>query len=469
MNPAKATSWLLLGLLAVAGGAQAQERGPTSSGETAVASPPAASYKALLDKAAALLRNGKPGAAHTLLAPLEAEHAGEVRFDYLLGVAALDSGRPDTATFIFERVLTVKPDFTAARLDLARAYYQLGDYPRARTEFATVLQQNPPAAARRNIVKYLDAIDAQQKGRRTHLSGYLEGTIGHDNNINFSTSEHRVFVDLLGTSVLLDESNVQVADQYYAISAGGRVEHALSTRWGLYAGADVRQRDNTTHSRFDLLNLDAQAGIAYATRTDRMRLGIFGGRYAVGDAHHSDIAGIKGEWRHVSSPANQWHGFVQHLEYRFADIILQPNDFDQQAIGVGWQHVLPGGKSTLSASVHYGREKDVSPIITEASPDGGRNDGGKRFLGLRLAGQTAFGQTTVFASAGVQSGEYDKVNYYFQRTRSDQLYDVTLGAQWRHKRWILRPQLSYSGNDSNITIYDYDRKDVSVTLRREFR
>jgi hypothetical protein len=40
-------------------------------------------------------------------------------FDYLLGIAALDSGKPDRATIAFERVLAVNPNFAGARLDLA--------------------------------------------------------------------------------------------------------------------------------------------------------------------------------------------------------------------------------------------------------------------------------------------------------------------------------------------------------------
>ena len=87
--------------------------------------------KILLD-ADALIKSGKPDEAYSLLEPFEFERSGEVRFDYLLGVAALDSGKPDKATLAFERVLLVDPDFAGARMDMARAYYQLGDLQRAR-------------------------------------------------------------------------------------------------------------------------------------------------------------------------------------------------------------------------------------------------------------------------------------------------------------------------------------------------
>ncbi len=120
-----------------------------------------------LEKADALMKQGKPAEAYSLLEPFEFQLSGNVRFDYLLGIAALDSGRPDKATLAFERVLATDPNFTGARIDMGRAYFQLGDYTRAKAEFETVLTQNPPPAARATINNYLAAIEKQESDRKT--------------------------------------------------------------------------------------------------------------------------------------------------------------------------------------------------------------------------------------------------------------------------------------------------------------
>lgn len=130
-----------------------------------------------------LIKKGKPADAYALLKPLEFNRSGEARFDYLLGIAALDSGKPDKALLAFERVLAVDKDFTSARLDMARAYYQLGDLPRARIEFEEVIKQNPPEAARATIRKYLDKIVVQEQAKRPHIAGEIESTPGHDGKI----------------------------------------------------------------------------------------------------------------------------------------------------------------------------------------------------------------------------------------------------------------------------------------------
>src|SRR5687768_16113255 len=101
-----------------------------------------------LGEAEALVRAGKAEQAWALLAPLEREHAGRPDFDYLLGLAALESGRPNRATFVLERVITVNPGHLAARLEMARAYFALNDFERAEREFGFILQSAPPAEIR---------------------------------------------------------------------------------------------------------------------------------------------------------------------------------------------------------------------------------------------------------------------------------------------------------------------------------
>ena len=334
-NFAQSPAWVFFGMLMAVSFVYAAEPGQKSPqrSEPPVKNPAGtAGYEKLLRDADALVKSGKPGDAYKLLEPFEFEHSGETRFDYLFGIAALDSGRPDRATLAFERVLAVDPDFAAARLDMARAYFQLGDLPRARTEFTLTLNQNPSAAARLTIQRYLDEIAAQEKGKHTRITGYIEGTAGRDNNVNNSTSQAQIFVDFLGTNITLDPTNVKVSDNYYGVAAGGEVAHSLNAKWGLYAGGDIRQRGNQTQKQFDALSLDARTGVMFGAGGNSLRAGVIGGRYNLGDMHNRDISGFNAEWRHASSPGDQLNVFGQYAQYRFADAAMKVNDFNQQVL-----------------------------------------------------------------------------------------------------------------------------------------
>jgi len=469
----KQTLWIILGFLTTLSGSYAQE---IMRHQREVSTNKADSYSTLLSDAESMLKNGKPSDAYMLLEPFEFEHAGEIRFDYLIGIAALDSGRPDKATLAFERVLAISPGNAAARLDLARAYYQLGDFPRARTEFLAALKQNPSETARTNIQKYLDMITARGEEKRTRFSGYLEAGAGHDNNINNSTSQPQVFVDFFGTLATLDSTNVKTSDNYFAAVAGGQINHSLNPHWDLYIAPEIRKRSNRTHSQFDLDSKDFRMGISYEVRANRIRVNLINSQYSLGSSHNSDAKGYKSDFRHAFSPSNQLNVFAQSVQYRYADPLMKPNDIDQQAFGLGWSHVSSDGISTISGSAHFGTEKDVSPVITgpligTVNPSGGRNDGARSFNGLRIGGQTAFGENiALFAEIGAQAGNYNKENYLFLRKRKDRSYDLKLGLNWHwDKLWSLRPQLNYTKNFSNIAIYGYDRMDVSLNVRRDFR
>lgn len=471
---ARPMPWILSGLLMAAGGVYAQETVQKMRQRAeAVKQKHVAGevYEKLLQQAIELLKRGKPARAYYLLEPLEFEHSGEERFDNLIGIAALDSGKPDKATLAFERILMVNPNSAAARLDMARAYYQLGDILRARNEFETVMKLNPSAAAKSIIQKYREAIAAQETGKQTRITAYVEGTVGRDDNVNNSTSQSQIFVDAPGVYATLDATNVKTADSYYAVAAGGEATRSLNAKWGLYAGADLRQRSNSSQKSFDAQNLDARAGAMLGTQTDRLRVGLLGAHYNLGGSHNSNSSGIRGDWRHMFSPSNQLNAFAQQLQYRYIDLVMQPNDYNQQAIGVGWLHGLASGKSALFGSLYRGKEQDVSAIITQSTPDGGRIDGAKRFNGIRVGMQTEISEkTTLFVNAGEQLADYSKVNSQFLRQRSDRLYDLVVGVSWHwDKLWVLRTQLNYTNNNSNIMIYGFDRTDVSLTIRREFR
>jgi tetratricopeptide (TPR) repeat protein len=463
---------MLLGLMSAASGVHAQEtiqKSRNRSEPVAQKQAGNADFEKLLSKADELIDNGKPEEAYKLLEPFELKHSGDTRFDYLIGIAALDSGMPDKATLALERVLLVNPDSAAARMDMARAYFQLGDILRAKTEFARVLNQNPSDAARSTIQKYLEAIAEREAGNMTHVSGYLEGGIGYDSNVNNSTSQAQIIAG--GTNVTLDPANVQVSDIYYQVVGGGQATHALIPHWELYAGADLRIRNYRMQKNFDALDLYARAGVSYGTRANQLRIGAFGWEYFLGGFHNSDIGGINAEWNHVFSPSNQLKIFGQNEQFRYVDPVMQPNDFNQQIIGGGWAHVLEGGMSSLYANLYHGMEQDISTIITPVTPDGGRIDGAQRFNGLRVGGLMAVNDhTTVFVNAGAQAGDYSKVNVFFLVQRRDRLFDLTLGEIWHwDKHLTLRPQISYAQDISNIVLYCFDRTEVSLNVSRDLR
>ena len=415
-----------------------------------------------LVRAERLMAENKAAEAYRLLLPFEDRYAGDPKFDYLLGIAALDSGRADMATLVFERVLAVNPDFVGARLDMARAYFQLGDLPRAKTEFETVQQQNPPPAARQSVERYLKAIEERSKIRQTQITGFAEFSMGRDNNVNNSSSATTVTVPALGNLIFtLDPRNVQRSDSYTNYAVGADINHIIGQGMAVYGGASTRYRVNSSEDTFDYNSIEGHGGISYATPSALFRLGINGERFYLDHAVSRNSAGLNGDARFVLDPANILLAFAQYNRFRFEQAALTVNDFNQALLGGGYLRLFADGASSITANAFIGKENDIN----------GRADGDKDTTGIRLGGQYRLrDDIDLFASFGAQKGKYNKLNIAFQAMREDRQYDAVLGITWRlDKDWTLRPQILRIRNDSNIQINAYKRTDYSVTIRRDFR
>ncbi len=137
----------------------------------------------VIEKARRLLAEGNPKQAYMDLIAIQAKSAGNVEYDYLLGVAALDSGKFEDAIIAFERVLAVNPQHAGAQMDLSRAYYATGSFDLAEAGFLKLKASNPPPAAARCDRPLPHCDRGPEAPEHRQLDGYGELGIGYDSNI----------------------------------------------------------------------------------------------------------------------------------------------------------------------------------------------------------------------------------------------------------------------------------------------
>jgi tetratricopeptide (TPR) repeat protein len=414
-----------------------------------------------LQMAEDLLRVNKAQEAYDLLEPYEFDFAGELKYDYLLGLAALESGKPEKATLVFERVLAVEPRYLGVRLDLARSYYQIGDIARASQEFQNVLAQDPPPDLKAHAEKYMQAIEQAKSPKRFSLSAYVEIGAGYDSNVNSSTAENPVNLPGAGNiPFFLDPSSLQTEDGYGTTALGAEMGYVFSPAWSAYLGGDARYRAYDDIDTADYGTVDLRTGIGLNLGRHFFRLGATGGRFYLDQQTYRDSYGGNAEWRIQAGDADQFIFSSQYVMYRYTQEVLQTSDFDQALGSLGWLHVMASGRALFSFNLNGGHEDDV----------GGRPDGSALLGGGRLFAQAAItDRIGVFLTAGAQHTKYDNINETFLEERADWLYDGTIGVNWQFAgKWSLRPQATYTKNESNIPLYEFDRWDVALNLRRDF-
>ncbi len=429
----------------------------------------------LFVEAKALIAASNPKQAYMLLVAEQDKLTGNLEFDYLLGVAALDSGKIDESIIAFERVLAVQPNNAGAQLDLARAYFSAGSLDLSEGTFRKLRAQNPPPSAQAAIDKYLAAIAERRLAARRMVSAWGEMALGYDTNLtgvpnDFTTAIQQAF-NLIG--VQPTGNSIKRKAPYLGAGVGADVIFPISENWNGYVGGDIRGRGYKREAEFNSGTAEVRASAIWEGGRHQVRLNTSYNAFeqrgdAPGDPQptndrRSALAG--GEYRVSLNPTNQLGIGVSAAQTRFPKNNIE--DFNAVIGSLSLLTAFSGPSNPLMQWTAFGsRDKAVRKLAD------GVADKSKKVIGLRAYGQVSLNdKTSLFTSLGYSRRSDDSA---FARATAvefgrDKLADMTLGVNWRFQPSCnLRGQWFGSRNASNIAIYEYTRHEISSTIRCEF-
>jgi len=403
----------------------------------------------LLSEAESLLASNQSIAAYELLNERVAQLAGNAYYDYLLGVAALDTGRYSDAIFSLRRSLSVAPEFSGARMELARAYYENGNKTLARTLFVNLLDEQPPPGVRGAINNYIAAIDAKAPRPRSRFTPFFELAAGHDSNANGSTDDQQ----FLGFT--LSPNNLEADSPFAEAAAGFRWTNPVSPRFGWYAGGRAGFRHNSDADFVDAGIVGGQLGMNWQRGAFFGRAGIDAYTESRDGDSNSDYGGIDVLLgRRVSAAWDLSFG-IRGGALRYDDAI-EVLDVDRFLYTAGATYRFsPLG--SFGVEVVGGEDSEKQ----DGSPYGNSKLGGRIVLFAPVADN---GQ--LYASLGSLTSDYDGL--FFGADREDTQLSGLLQVEFRNVWWdglSLVPRIRYVENDSDVTLYDYDRTVVGLLVR----
>lgn len=400
---------------------------------------------------------GQPRQALAILEPLEAGRAGEPLFDYLLGVARLDSGDPERAVFALERVLAVQPSNAQARAEIGRAYLMLGERDAGVKELENTRGMEIPDEARQTINNYLNAFGAGP----TRFNGYLEASVGHDSNVNSGISSGSVAIPALGNLTFqISPDGRERPASYVGVSGGLSFYRPVAERWSVVGGASFSQRFNENYARFNVRTLDGNLGLRYAVGKNAYTVGLQTQVFDVNDQRNRTATGLVAQWQHQLDSQTQLSVFGQYTQLRYPGQSLR--DANRTVAGLAFAKVFTyAWTPSLYGSVYGGKESELDGNV----PHLGHTPWGVRFGGQLKPSSTL----SLFANASYEHRRYGGDDPLFLVRRADRQFDLRLGLTYEPYRfWSVSPQVSYTRNDSNVAINDYSRTVVSVSVRRDF-
>lgn len=417
-----------------------------------------------LREAQHLLHAGQPEPAFRLLEPLVDARPADVELNYLLGIAALDSGRPGEALFAFERVLAVAPDHANARAELARAHIALGELDLAERELRAVLRSAPSASAQAAIERHLAHIE-QERAQRARIgqvdyAGFVSLSAGYDSNFNTGARDDTIGIPLFGGfQVRLSRLFVEQHSAFVGPSLGGSVTKTLSRTTQVFAAASANGRYHFSENDFIPYTLSALAGIQYATGPDALRLSIDTRQHLVTNFHLQRFFGATAQYRRLLSRHDEFELFLRASVQEFPE--TRRLDSNLYLGGGSWTHVFGGDdgpRVTFSAFAGTNDERGNDPTV------------GREMFGVQLAVRYAVTERdTAFGTATAQRHVYGAPDPLFGRTRRDERLDLALG--WQHAfapQWSITPELRLQISRSTIDLHAFDRVQALVTIRRDF-
>jgi tetratricopeptide (TPR) repeat protein len=431
---------------------------------------------ALLRDAQQLLAANNPKQAFMILVAKQDQLAGQPDFDYLLGVAALDSGKIDEAIIAFERVLQVAPANAGARMDLARAYFNAGSMDLAQANFLELKASNPPPAAMAAIDKYLAAIRDRRAQNATGLTAWGETGLGYDSNITGVPSDFTSAVASAFniTGINPTGNSIKRKAPYLAAAAGADYTYALSQSWAAFIGGEARGRAYRKESDFNSISGDARLGAVWAQGAQQVRLSGGYNRFkqdglAPGEpkpTNDRSTALVAADYRYAFNDRQQANFGVAGTRVKFLTNNIE--DFDAVTVSAGFMQAFDRkGAPMLQLSSYYSRDEAIRKLAD------GISDKSKRVAGVRSYFQYSLTDNLAW---------FNGLGYSQRRDRSpfarateveigrDRLADITLGVTWKFQsKCAMRAQWAGSRNDSNIAIYEFKRQEVSSTIRCDYQ
>ncbi len=457
--PSRILSAALAALLSLPAAAQlhAQAAGESPVENMQDAAP--TTLAALIRQARIWLDAGESERAWQALDARVGDYAGDPEFDYLLGLASLDSGRPGRAVLALERVLIVRPDFLQARAELARAYFALREHENARREFEALSASAVPQEVRQVIGRYLDVIGSLARRGEPQFTAWAELEAGYDSNVNFGSASGRwILAD--GTAVVpLGISRPRDSAVFgAALAADWTMPIGGAWQWTI-GGRTAHRRHPSAHT-LDQDQFDLNTGFAVRGGCHRIDMLVQAQHLRLGGADFRDAAGLLAQWQCELDRRTRIGVYAQHFAFDFPD---EPaRDARRSGLGLTFARTLTGAsRPVVVASVSGGRERSRR----------GFDNLSYDYRSLRGAYSAALGaQWRGFASLSYETRDFDAIEPFFGVVREDRQTDLRIGAERPlRSKWIVAPTITHTRSRSSVAPNDFRRTQAGVVLRYRFR
>ena len=421
--------------------------------------------ESVVDKARALIRQGRFSEALVLLRPFIQRRPIEPGALFLIGLASLGASRQpglaekagetllDGAIAAFRNMLIDQPGLIRVRLELARAFFYKGEDSLSKEHFERVLAGNPPAPVVANVQRFLSQIRAR---RRWNM--HLGFALAPDTNIGGTSNERIIYI--FGLPFRRDAEDLTTSGVGLSVWGGGEYQHPLGNRVRLRVGMNASRREYSG-GRFDRMLVSGHVGprVFVSRTTEFSILGDWRYQWSADDPNYFDLGGTlmvghRFTQRLAINGRASWHD-RRYLTQKYLDGPVR-----NVSLGAGWV-LTPTIR--LNAQAGFGRDRPERRQY--------RNRSWWLNTGVSVALPKGF---TVGGGGGVRWTDYEApwpLHTPANERREDTTYHLRASVHNRALTFFgFSPEVSliHEVRKTNAQLYDYKKTGGELRVVRQF-
>jgi hypothetical protein len=417
----------------------------------------ASSEKQVINQLNKLINAKKYRQAYALANQTVMDFGGEPNFDYLMGLAALETKAYQVAMFAFERAVIAKPKWQQARFQLAKAYFYAENFAAARLELEKVQKEAKAPELIVLIAKFISQVDNAALNKKPQFINVVAFSSGFDSNINSGTQADSIFLEQLGTEIPLSDESREINDTPFNLSYQGQYQQPIDQNSLIIAQLGLYRTEFADTSEFERTLADATVKYQDVLGKVTYQLGVFYRPMILDGEHYRDQVGIQSDWRlpidaHWSIGWQIGIGNTKSKTDKALDIHGKYASFSGQYRDGPWRHYVALNVTDIEAAQKQTQHRN------------------HHFYRLYLASDYSISSTQQLKVGLLwQQFNYNAIDPTFLIIRDDTFWRASVGWQYLlNDSMVLNLQYRRSKKMSNGDIYAYSRDELIIGLIKQF-
>ena len=413
-----------------------------------------------------LIKAKRYAEAYALSNKFAMEYAGEPKFDFLMGMAAIKTQAYEESVFAFERATTMKPKWEQARFQLARAYYYVNNLAASKNELIKLKKDSTDPKFIAVISRFIKQVDTAIIKSKRQFNQVVSISSGYDSNINSGTDLSDVYLPQLGTEIPLSDDSKETKDTPLNISYQAQYLEHLSQNSLIIAQLGLFRTDYANTPAFERTLADLSLKYQDVLGDFTYQVSAFYRPMILNKAHYRDQFGYSANWiLPINANLNTgWQVGYGKINNR------QSSTLDLRDIYTTANVQYRIGRWNQTFMVNYTDVKSIDSTTQHRSHNFFKVDYKTSYI--------VSPQHQLLFDLQYQKFNYDVIDPAFLIIRDEDFIRTTLGWRYRQNDWMTwQTHYRYSIKSSNQNIpettndqaiFAYSRNEFSIGLTMQF-